>query len=91
MECSNFHVYCTGPNRVQKILVVFTENGYLVAQLHINPYLDRFFVELQDFSSNSKSTFVYRDGVAAGQDVSQITPWLDRCRAELPEHLRGLL
>jgi hypothetical protein len=85
------HVYCTDPTRVQKVLVVFIENGCLVAQLHINPYLDRFFVELQDFSSNAKSTFVYRDGVAPGQDVSQITLWLDRCRAELPEHLRDLL
>jgi hypothetical protein len=89
----HFHVYCTDPNKVHKVLVVFTgKDGYLVAQLHLNPYQkNRVLVELQDFSCNSKSTFVYIDGKASGQDVSNLTPWLECCRAELPEHLRDLL
>jgi hypothetical protein len=88
----NAHVFCTDPEKSKKILVVFTEKGYLVAQLHINPYLNnRVFVELQDFSCNSKTTAIYQDGVALGQNVSQLTPWLDICREHLPEALRGLL
>jgi hypothetical protein len=89
------HVYCTNPaTKVQKVLVVFTEpqHGYLVAQLHINPYeATRVFVELEDFSCNSTSTLIFHKGKAAGLDTSQVTPWLDICRERLPEALRGLL
>lgn len=90
----NVHVYCTDPaKKARKVLVVFTcKDGHLVAQLHLNPYQDnRVFVELQDFSGNSKITVIYINGTAPGQEVSRLTPWLDRCRAELPEYLRVLL